>query len=295
MKVLLTGASGFLGRIIYAKLMDHEVDTMGRGASNKISFDLSIAVPYLSKSYDQIIHCAGKAHEIPKGKEEKEMFFKVNHLGTINLLKAITPNLPRRLVLISTVAVYGRETGIDISERHPLEGSTPYALSKIKAEREVTEWGKKFNIPILILRLPLIAGPNPPGNLGKMIRGIQKGRYLSIGGGKALRSVVLADDVANLIAEHPLAEGVYNLTDGYHPTFREMEIAIAKQLEVKRPISIPKFWAKVLGELGEVIPGSPINNLTINKMLADLTFEDHKARHELNWNPKKVISNFMIN
>ncbi|WP_258102297.1 NAD-dependent epimerase/dehydratase family protein [Marinoscillum pacificum] len=295
MKYLITGGTGFLGKEICNQLNEETFHTLGRSSQNHILADLGNDIPNLKEKYDQVFHCAGKAHIVPKTEQEIAEFFQLNHQGTINLLKSLDNSPPKRFILISTVAVYGRETGADIDETHPLNGSTPYALSKIKAEEEVQRWGKEKKVSILILRLPLIAGPNPPGNLGKMIAGIKSGKYLSINHGKARRSVVMASDIAALIKNSDSAEGIYNLTDGYHPSFKELEQVISTQLNKSLPISIPGWIGKLLGHIGNLIPKSPINLDTINKMSQDLTFSDQKARNEISWVPSNTLKKFKIN
>lgn len=92
--------------------------------------------------------------------------------------------IPKAFIFISSVAVYGCDSGENITEEHSLDGTTPYALSKIKAEKYLEGWCIMHNVKLSILRPSLIAGPNPPGNLGAMIRGIRNGKYLSIAGEK---------------------------------------------------------------------------------------------------------------
>lgn len=294
MKYLLTGASGFLGKHILEALPRESVVTLGRREENQIICDLSTTVPDLSP-VDVVIHCAGKAHIVPKSAEEERDFFQVNLEGTRHLIQAIEKSgrLPRQLVFISTVSVYGKDFGISISEDHPLLGSSPYAQSKILAESLVQNWGKSRNIPVLILRLPLVVGTQPPGNLGRMIKGIQTGLYASIAGGKARKSMVLADDVANLIARVIGQEGVYHLTDGYHPSFNELESAISEQLNTKVKLKLPMAFAKMIAKVGDIFPFFPVNSQIINKICLDLTFDDSKAKVDLKWLPNKVL-NFRI-
>src|SRR5690606_24129185 len=102
---------------------------------------------------------------------------------TRNLCRALEGlgNVPKSFIFISSVAVYGLQEGEGVGENHPLNGTTPYAESKILAESWLKQWAAENNVILSILRLPLIVGPNPPGNLGAMINGIKSRKYLSIG------------------------------------------------------------------------------------------------------------------
>lgn len=294
MNYVLTGAYGFLGKYILEVLKEENVYTVGRGAENDEVCDLSIAIPKLPKS-DVIIHCAGKAHSVPRTAAEKKEFFEVNLSGTRNLISGIekTESMPTLLIFISTVAVYGVESGKLISESHPLAGESPYAKSKIDAERLLQEWGLASGVAIVILRLPLLVGINPPGNLGKMIAGIKSGKYASIAGGKARKSMVLAADVAKLIPTLTKKSGTYNLTDGYHPTFGELEGAISDLYKVKIRIKLSLASSKLLGKIGDYLPFFPINSSVVDKICNDLTFDDSKARKELSWNPQPVLNSII--
>ncbi|WP_409994862.1 NAD-dependent epimerase/dehydratase family protein [Chitinophaga pinensis] len=177
-----------------------------------------------------------------------------------------------------------------INELHPLNGDSPYARSKIQAEHYLTEWCGQRDVQLLILRLPLIAGPEPPGNLGAMIRGISSGRYLSIGEAAARKSVVWAGDVAAVIPVAMKEGGVYNLTDGYHPSFRELETCIATALKKKPPSAIPMGMAKVIAGVGNLLgKRAPVNSDKLRKITSTLTFDDGKARRAFNWQPSRVI------
>ncbi len=286
----MTGASGFLGGIMKRTLETHDIITVGRHPSDNIPCDLSLAIPRLVES-DIVVHAAGKAHVIPKDRSEEQAFFDVNLEGTKNLLKGISKleSAPTGFVFISTVAVYGVETGALISEDHPMMGNTPYALSKIKAEQEVLSWGASSGVPVAILRLPLVVGPDAPGNLGAMVRHLRRGTYLRIGDGAARRSMVLAEDVARLIPSLKGKTGIYNLTDRMNPSIAELDSAIAASMQ-KNILVIPSFVASLLAKLGDLIPRSPFNTYRFDKLRQSLTFTDDKAVRELDWAPKSVLS-----
>lgn len=293
---LLTGATGFLGRILHAELAAAgPVLTLGRSAGNDLRADLSREAPALPTGIGTVIHNAGKAHTVPRTEAEAEAFFAVNHRGTVHLLEGLDrlEAPPRRFVFISTVAVYGREEGADIDEGHPLLGSTPYARSKIEAEAAVRAWCAARSVAWFILRLPLVVGPQPPGNLGALQRAIARGRYVGIAGNEARKSVVLAADVARLIGRLEEQSGVYNLTDGHHPAFAELEEAIAAAMGKRLPVRLPGWLVAGIGRAGDLLTRGglpfPLTTDRLRKMTGTLTFSDEQARVELGWRPRAVL------
>jgi nucleoside-diphosphate-sugar epimerase len=293
--ILLTGASGFLGQAIKTELSGYEIISLARQEGN-IKTDISKEIPLLPLC-DIVIHAAGKAHFVAQNESESRMFFETNVLGTINLLKGLEKaGIPKSFVFVSSVSVYGLETGSLISENFPLKAQDPYGISKIKAEATISQWCAQHNVICTILRLPLIAGPNPPGNLKAMIHGIKKGYYFNIDDGKARKSIVLAEDIAKVIPVATNIGGIYNLTDGYHPNFSELSQLVAKQLGKSKPLNIPMYWAKLMAKAGDLIgPEAPINSAKLMKITSELTFDDSKARKFLSWKPTLVLSGFKIN
>lgn len=295
MNILLTGANGFLGEIIMSKLSnEHQIITLSRN-HGEYQISLDCQIPKFAQAFDLVIHAAGKAHSIPKTQEEKKQFYDVNVLGTQNLLQGLEASgVPKQFVFIGSVSVYGQEHGLNITEDFPLEAIDAYGLSKIEAEGLVQEWCKQHNVVCTILRLPLLVGTNPPGNLGAMIKGIARGYYFNIGGGKSKKSMVLAEDVAAFIPKIANIGGTYNLTDGYHPSFFELSCVIAKQLGKSVPMNMPLFVANGIGFLGNFLGNNaPINSLKLKKITADLTFDDSKAR-SAGWKPRRVLDWFSI-
>lgn len=296
MNVLLTGGIGFLGSYLYEYLSkSSNVYTCSRNNSN-YEIDLVKEIPTFNKDFELVIHSAGMAHLIPKNEIQEKLFYDVNVTGTKNLLKGVqlTGYMPKKFVFISTVAVYGVEKGLDIDEDSPLLARDPYGLSKIQAEKFVFDWCQENNVICTILRLPLLVGENPPGNLGNMILAIKKGYYFNIAGGKAKKSMVLAEDVAEIILKASEIGGIYNLTDGNHPNFFELSSAIAKQNRKPNPLNIPFFIAKNIALFGDVVGLKfPLNSIKLKKITTDLTFDDSKARKALGWKPNKVIDNYL--
>jgi nucleoside-diphosphate-sugar epimerase len=293
-KILLTGANGFLGNHIQKVFQQYDLITIGREACT-LNIDLSKDIPTFVNDFNIVIHCAGIAHYVPKDKIEQDRFYDDNLNITKNLITAFNKNitLPETFIFISSVAVYGIESGFDIDENSPLLGSSPYALSKIKSEEILMDWGQKNGVKILILRLPLIVGENPPGNLGAMIRAIRKGYYFKFNDGSARKSMVSAEDISHFITLNLQSEGVFNLTDGFHPTLKEIEEKIAKILN-KKLYRIPKFIIFLISKLGDILPFVPINSDKLNKLNNSLTFSDIKARKFLNWNSKSALKDLSI-
>ena len=297
MRLLFTGSSGFLGNSIYSLLKNmYDVTTVGLMPDDNYTINIAKEIPAFNEVYDIVLHAAGKAHSIPKTEKEKQLFFDVNLQGTKNLCTALErTGIPKAFVFVSTVAVYGCDFGENITEEHPLNGKTPYAMSKRLAEEFLQEWCSKNEVVLGIIRPSLIAGPNPPGNLGAMINGIRSGKYMSIAGGKARKSVLLVQDIATLVPLLTEKGGVYNVCDSYQPTFRELEIVICKQLRKSLPISVPYWIAKCMALLGNVLgEKAPINTSKLKKITESLTFSNKKAIRELGWKPTNVLENFRI-
>ena len=295
MKILLTGGSGFLGKHIFNFLeKKHEVSTLSRQNST-YNFDLSEEIPLINFSFEIVIHAAGKAHDQSKRSLINKLFDKVNIVGLKNLLTGLEKcSIPSRFVFISSVSVYGLSKGTSINESFELLAKDDYGLSKIEGEKIVKTWCVKNNVKYLILRLPLLIGKNPPGNLGAMIKSIKKGYYFNINGGKARKSMVLADDVSEIILKASEIGGTFNLTDGNHPDFNQLAYSITKQLNKKYVFNIPLFIAQLLSKIGDCMGLNLFNSLKLNKIISDLTFDDSKARKTLDWKPNSVIDNIKI-
>ncbi len=288
-RVLLTGSSGFLGKYIRDEFNSEDLEILNRISTGDYNFDLSQNVPEFSNRFDLVIHNAGLAHTAIGN------FFEVNVQGTRNLLKGLSKSPPNHFVFISSVSVYGRNEGEYLSETCPVLATDQYGMSKIQAEAEIIEWCLYHQVGCTILRLPLVVGFNPPGNLAAMIKAIKKGFYVNIAGGQAKKSMVLAEDVAKFILPASHVGGIFHLTDGMHPTFDQLSHVIARQVNRKGIFSIPLILAKLLARLGDLLgTNAPFNTAKLVKITSNLTFDDSLAREKFGWSPRSVLENFKI-
>ena len=291
-KILITGSSGFLGKILYEYLKkDNIIYTLNRNKGN-YKINLENEIPSFNVCFDLVIHCAGKAHIYD---DKKNSHYKTNVIGSNNLLNGFKNNhLPKQIIYISSVSVYGLNEGILIDESHNLLAKDKYGLSKIEAEAVITNWCINHKVCYTILRLPLIAGPKPPGNLGSMINFINKGLYFNIDNGKAKKSIVLGKDVAIHISKMIGKRGIYNLTDGYHPSFYELSSYIGYTLNKNKIYNLSKSFSTILAKIGNIFGKKfPFNERKLFQMTKSLTFSDNKARKDFEWNPTCVIGNFL--
>lgn len=295
--LLFTGGTGYLGHNIMPILVkDFDVTTIGITDKDMLKANLANEVPELPQRYDVVLHAAGKAHTYPKTEAEKQAFFDVNYKGTIHLCDALEKvGVPNALVFISTMAVYGSDGSACVTEEFPLNGDSPYAKSKIMAEEYLKDWCERNNVVLGILRPSLLAGPNPPGNLGAMINGIKKGWYLSIGKGETRKSFLMVYDIGRVIPELIKVGGIYNICDDESVSYKEMELLMSSQLNKRPPVSIPLWLAKILAKVGDCLgKKAPINSIKLDKLTRTSIYSSAKIQSALNWRPLHILENFKI-
>lgn len=299
---LVTGGSGFIGRQVarFLERQGHQVAVLGRSpvqGYRTVLGDLARAeIDFRGEGFPHVYHVAGLAHVEPRTNEERERFTLVNVEGTRTLLTGLERcrELPRSFLLVSTVAVYGVEEGDLLDETTERRASDPYGLSKRQAEDLVQKWGERRGVRTAIVRLPLVAGPGAPGNLRRMVTAIAAGRYLGMGAGTARRSMVRVADVAEVLPTVAEAGGIFHLTDGFHPSFGELETTLAAALGRRPPWRLPTPLAHAAAGIGDVLEAvtrkqMPFNRRALGKMTSTLTFSDEKARQALGWRPTRVL------
>ena len=289
--ILLTGHTGFLGSVIYEELKkSFRVLTAGRDVSCDYHLDFSKwdGTLQLKHSVDAIVHVAGLAH----GKSiSNEQMMEVNSNSVSKLLKVAQLFAVKEFVLISSVAVYGKSNGFNIDETSLPQPFNIYGKSKLLAENAVLQWASSDkNRSYVNLRLPLIVGPNPPGNLGRLLKSISSRSHIYMLGNKAKKSVVFSSDVANFIS-HWLSQpqrisGTINLCNQTAPSFNWIENAIAKSEDHSFRFSIPiKFlWTTVNWMRAKLNISIPF----VGQLFYPLTFSDQLAREKFGYTSKPL-------
>ena len=287
-KLLFTGGTGFLGYNC-RPILEASYTITTCGITEK-------EIPSLPIKYDVVLHACGKAHVVPKTEEEKQQFYEINYQGTINLCKGLERvGFPKSLIFISTASVYGIDVGDLITEDSPLNANTPYGKSKVMAEEYLQNWCKEHQVVLTILRPSLMAGKNAPGNLGAMVNGIRKGYYFNIAGGNARRSLLMAEDIANLVILAEKKGGIYNVCDDTQPSYKELSEVIAKQLGKRTPISIPYWLAWSIAKVGDLIGQKALfNSYRLRKISMSGTISNDKVKKALGWKPMSVLDNFKL-
>ncbi len=305
MKILLTGYPGFLSRYLYQYFLSrgYEIDTLGLNEAESAEgcrhyiFNLTSGVPKLiGGKYDIVIHAAGKAHTIPRCSAEIASFFDVNVKGTENLLNALCENAPASFIFISSVAVYGAETGERISENAKLNANDPYGLSKIMAERLISQWCVSHNVRCGIVRLPIIAGSDAPGNWRSMVNAVKRGYFFNIGSGACVRSVISVFDIAPFLEILSNNGGIFNLTDNRDVSFSSLYKGMRRILNAPYRPSVPKFLAWPIAAMGELLgrltrKNMPLNFKRYRQMTKSLTFDGTAAITQLKFSPTCVAEN----
>ena len=303
MKVLVTGATGFLGRAIVGELLQNrfEVFTTGKSSEanlqNYFEADLtdSESLAKLEKfgKIDAIIHSAGLAHRFVETAAED--FRKVNVEGTRNIANLASKLKAERFILISSVAVYGeakQTPRAEFEEDLQCQPAGFYAESKLEAEKTAVEICANNSIDLTILRPSTIIGENDRGNMARLIEAVDRRRFVWIGKGKNLKSLVYKRDVARACLRFvgSFERSKNNKPDIYNVTaapvsMREIVEEIEKALEKRvLPIRIPASpLQKSLNSIGKASGIKRLGKIagTLDKWLSDDVFSGEKIKTEL--------------
>ena len=306
MRVLLTGGSGFIGSHVADQLSEqgHTVRALVRASSDTQGLEL---VPGLElatgavenrtslddavRGCDAVVHVAG----LVKARSPKE-FFDVNAEGTKNLLAAaIAAGSPRRFVHVSSLAAIGPSL-----DGNPVDGDTPprpvnnYGRSKLAGE--LTVLGAAGQIPVTVIRPPLVYGPRDHETLS-FFTAIRRGTLPILGDGRNTLSLIYAADCAAAIVAAGLLDGpsgkAYFVNDGTVYVWREaledIETALGKRAVLRTGMPIwtlrlaaaaSQTWGKVTNT-AQMLTLDKVNELQHRHWVCN----GEVARKELNWVP----------
>ncbi len=235
---LVTGATGAVGPQVVAALQDagYRVRTLSLDAPQPglLPEDVDIhtgdvtdpsAVQSAMQGVDAVIHMAALLHIVEPPPAMREVYQRINVGGTATIVEAAVREGVKRVVLFSTIAVYGdARRQILTEEVAPLPG-TFYARTKLAAERIVLDALGPDGQPLgVALRLGAVYGSRIKGNYRRLVQSLANGRFVPVGDGRNRRTLIYDKDVARaavLVMRHPAAAGrVYNVSDGQFHTMR---------------------------------------------------------------------------
>ena len=304
--VLVTGANGFLGRTILTQLQMEgfavlcATDMGSASATAGIAYQKAdITRPEelmnVMGGIDTVIHAAGLAHIFTTGAGSDEKFYQINEIGTENVARAAAQAGSGHLILISSVSVYGPFTLGLYDENTPCQPVGPYPLSKFHAELRAIEIADKSGMALTILRLATIYGEGDPGNVGRLIRSLDQGRFVWIGDGNNRKSLLYKGDAARAcvaVASSPAAgTRVYNVS-APPCTMREIVDGIADALGKRPlPLRIPSSLALVLSRNLSRLPNRRLAGIhqTVKKWMAEDVYDSQLFNRAFDFSVQTLI------
>lgn len=297
-EILVTGASGFIGRQLSSRLTNlgflvrrasrSQISGPGETAEWITVGDIDSYTDWcasLSGGVDVVVHLAGRAHILrDSSKNPLEQFRKVNVNGTLNLANQARGVGVKRFIYISSIGVNGAE-----SYQHPFNAITPpaphsdYAVSKYEAERGLLELAKQTSMKVVIIRPPLVYGPGAPGSFGSLVRWLSRGLPLPLGAIHNQRSLVGIDNLIDLIItciDHPAAANqTFLVSDDEDLSTTELLRRVSKALGklallIPVPSSLLQFGAKLLGKQDMA-----------QRLLGNLQVDISHTKKVLDWTP----------
>jgi nucleoside-diphosphate-sugar epimerase len=310
MNILITGATGFIGKHLTAALSKtYSVRCLVRRTSDtKELRDLDVDLVYgdlLDKTsllpaldkIDLVYHLAGEVYS-----RKKEDYYRGNVLATSNLLEACKEKGTRRIIFLSSVGVYKPATTKTLltedSECGPI---TFYGKTKLDAEALI----KKYGIPWVIVRAPVIYGPHQKSVLNRFfLDAINKRKMYIFGNGDNLRSICFIENLVAglvLLANKPDVHGkMYILSDSSPYTYNEMIPPVSKALQQElKLVRLPSFLGSISwginSLIGSVFGLSFVELYAIKKTQFNEAYDVSKAKNEIGYSPSVTLEEGMKN
>jgi UDP-glucose 4-epimerase len=300
--VAVTGASGFLGRSV-CKWLEEQADVLVAGrwanpaqpyAFRRMDLSQGEIDDGLLAGADSVVHCAGVAHVFKIDAAAEALMDRVNGEGAGLVARCAARNRVKRFVLVSSVAVYGGAAGSPADESAPCRPAGAYGESKLKGERLVREALAGTATSLSILRPVTVYGEGDRGNVVRLIRLIDSGRFFWIGRGSNRKSLIHADDAARGCAAAALdfepRDGLWNL-GGEADTMREIVECIERALGRKPsrlfvPESLARAGCAVLSLVGS--RGRSVAS-TIGKWLSSDAFDCREFQRQFSFRPRVTL------
>lgn len=313
MNILITGATGFIGRHLLKALVKdgHRCRCLVRSPSNvdelfnhsKIElFEGDVtehdSLKDVGEGIDVAYHLAAAGHVASVSEEDYKAFFKLNVHGTKNIIEACGRDGVRRFIHFSSTAAMGLIKLPKIDETVPCQPQTPYQKSKYQSELAAFETGKKFGMEVIVFRPCMVYGPGGKGEFLKFCRLIKKGVFPRVGLGQNLTPSVYVLDVVE-VAVNALYKGkgrqVYIIASDSSPPLIDIHRSITKALGIKRIYYYVPLWVAYLGaylleKLATARNIPPIvSRKNIISVVTGRVFSISKASNELAYKPKSRI------
>ena len=271
MKIVITGASGFVGTNLETYLNStREVDpTSVRYIPNQ-TFDFKV---------DAVIHLAGKAHDLKKVSDPQE-YYDANFELTKQLFDGFLKSSASTFIFMSTVkAVADKVDGVLTEETIP-DPKTHYGIAKQQAERYILSQALPDNKRLYILRPCMIHGPNNKGNLNLLYQLVCKGLPWPLGGFQNQRSFLSVENLCFVIKEllenATIPSGVYQVADDKPLSTNELIQFLGLSLNKKSKIwNIPIYLIKGIAKLGDFLQ-LPLNSERLQKLTENYVISNQK-------------------
>jgi nucleoside-diphosphate-sugar epimerase len=299
-RVLVTGATGFLGTAVAAALAGAGHDVV-RGARAMPAGGGGTWVAYgevgpetlwdgALDGVDVVVHLAGLAH-LPDemAAAAADAFVRVNAEGTARLATAAARSGVRRLVLMSSALVHGQASpGRPFSERDAPAPATPYARSKLMSEMRLETAARETTLEWTILRPPMVYGPGARGNFRRLVQLVRAGVPLPLGAATAPKSFIGIDNLADAVVravEHPRAANQVLLVADAETTSTVglvRHIADALRRRVWTPYVPPALLRSALALAGR--------SRDVRRLFDPLQLDTSRIRSLLDWSPPLTLA-----
>lgn len=305
-RVLVTGATGFIGRRLVESLLHkgYVVSVLARSRDRVVPssavdvIEADITRPEglkgIGRNVDIVIHCAALLGKW--GVNEHELR-DANVNGVVNLLQALGNDGAPRFVHVSAAGVTGPVSNGIVDETYPCSPATAYERTKFLGERKALETGARLGIQIIVARPTFTYGP---GDIHKLplFKAIQKGKLVFIGNSKTVNTPVYIDDLVSgilLLMSRGRNAEVYIIGGPSVVTKEELVYTIADELGAKRPrLRIPRMAATLTSAgcelFGRTFHFEPVVTHSRVSLMADnFGYSSHKAEKELGYKPTTTL------